>query len=459
MGDVEPENITEVSESRDQYRTSKSELDSLQISTRALENSRILQEGFFDQALECGPNVGQQGCASFAERLQTLANDGVPVDATPEGVADAVQRARDRFNDAKNDLEKKISDSKIKVRQDLEDFTKVAKDQGLVGTDDLDSNGLLDVDKFDFKNDQANTLGEQTLEKNTKTISNRLKGTLDENYQKFKTWLKENPKKGAALEYAGILAFIAVDIGVSDLTGKATWDSNNKPSDAAKSYSGCYATDNKQNVFRLGMCGYNDANSTGVGCYKCCSTGSVMKDCPDKCSDPVDKIDTSICKATPAGPVCSCDYTTGQCQYPGDISLIPNLVKAGVMNFCTSSGDEYSLSMVPCPATYITCGPTTRPGLDSQGGLCDDTILKSAKDINGNTIDINNLQNYSFTSICVQSNDIFLACNLIAENIDYEDSISSASKTFTYIMFGLAIFLLIITMIWYGILFYRKFKK
>lgn len=458
------ESLNDFGKSSFEYQESIEQLQSIHEQLSAHENIRLNADLLFKDAEACTGD----GCAQYAIKLEAQLNDGVKIDPNPQSVAEAVDRAKAQLEAEKEQLNEQLIESRRDANQKLTDLTKVGLDTGDIGQSDLNENGQFNAGKIAFdSHDAPLTEASKTALDNAQTIMDDAKSDtsaegVKTRLKKFKDWLSKNKYK-----VAGISAFVVADLTISYGVGKSIWNKDHTPADAAKNYSGCYAMDNKTgNIFKLGMCGYPDHSidpnapdiKVGASCTRCCvpTGGQPDPDCSQTCTDGIADAD-ALCAKDPTGTAnCSCDPDTGTCKYPSDPSTIPDLVKSGAMYFCTFSGDKYSTSMVACPSTLLACNPDT-----ILGGTCSSSVIANARGLNGEQMSLDGIKNgqYSFVSICYQPNDIFLMCNTIAQNIDYDSTVSSLSKTFSTIMVVIAIFLLVITIIWYGILFYKKFKK
>ena len=421
-------------------------------------NNKLLEsknyESFFDDALtKC---VDPGSCNQYAIKLKNqFFKDGPDIDKTPAGIKEAVSNAREII---KNDIAKKntdINNSKREVQKKNIDYTKNSLNDGSIEIKNLDGNGVFDGGTIGYNPEgDPTTSAANTHKNNMENIANDYKNETDKQswfkktYESLKDYYKNNRGKAAAAAF-----FIAAEIGAGIGT---SWGKNKlTPKTIATKYTGCYAISKTttQDIYFLGTCGYNNDNILGGSCTRCCNDPTIPT-CSKTCNDGVP---TTICNDASGQPTeCTCDENTGSCIYSYDITKIPDLVKAGVLNFCSLSGDQFSLSNEVCPTALISCNPS-RAG---NGGTCSDTDITNAiSGSNSYQIDLNKVDEYSYMPICFQPNDIYLISSILSQHIDYDNSISKVNKIFILIMGILSISSLIIFIIWYGILFYKKFKK
>ena len=411
----------------DNLRMFKSQLDSV-------ENMSFDNETFFREALKC------TDCESYKTKFKI--QFGIDVEATPDGIRQGVEKAQLKISQMKEDAKIKTSTALKETKEKLKNIGQVGLDTKKIDLEDLDANGELNAENIVFENDGTPiTTGGKTLIKDTETNS---KISEETRLKKFKTYLKKHKYM-----YASISAFVIADVTAMIVSGKNKWDNKTNPKTVARDYSGCYAMDKTDgDIFFLGKCGYPVSNSIGATCNRCCFDDKF-------CDVPCDQGLPKTC----SGNKCKCDKKTGQCQYPNDLISKQNIIKQGASYFCTFSGDPYSMSITPCSDAYIACGPPKDSDGNFTGGLCTTEIMSKSRNIKGQHMDVEKLQNYSFIPICFQPNDIFLINNIIAENVRYEKSISYRTKIFMIIMMILSILMIVVVFLWYGILFYRKFKK
>ena len=483
MSEVDPEGEDQFTEQTERNMVNNDDLGDQQDKINILENQSHDSKVLFENAKNCNPNT----CDTYAMKINRLflkKGEEIKIPATKQDVLDGITRANARIEEVKNNARETARKIELKKNQSLKDTTDTGIKAGIIGVEDTDSNGNLDLKHRETHDAEGNPVSKagETLTRDSQTIVDDLKesrkGKESEEvwykrwYKKIKNSMKDYVKrkitgsdeetedeakkrKWALGVNASLLAFVISDISISFAIGRSRWSKHNGVQKDSITYSGCYAQDKKTGeIYKLGACGYPPTKLIGLGCSRCCPKDK--KECPKACNE---GLESTACKPQDTDP-CPCNRDTGQCTYPKDLVSIGQVIQSGAVNFCRYSTDEYSTTHIPCSSTLIACNPThTSDGKVIPGAQCTDEILKASKNLAGNPLDINNLDNYTFTSVCFTANDIFLMNNYIANSIRYQNTLSTKGKVFSIIMIVLAVILFIVTMIWYGFKFYNKYKS